>query len=478
MGEFVPKFERKLESKPLGPRPLSTAGAIPVKDDKGRIIMKKVKVQRYMAGKIPEFAHETDSEDEREDEIATNKLKSIFVSKQETEFDEDQTKFELEEEEFDREEMLRKQRRLKRRREEEQELMARQKKQDESDDDEESTEQIKPTTFHSKNDRIAQIKLEKDQTKLELEDEELNEEEMLRKRELIRLRRKREEEQELLAKQKEAEEISEEESEEETSDEEEESEDEIAPRLKPVFVPKNDRITLIELEKEQAKLEQIRVEEEQRKMEKKKQTTKIIEDQLKREAELEKARKEEGAQLDLTAVNTEDENEEIAYETWKVREMKRLKRNRDEREALAREKEELDRIHSMTEEERREYMRLHPKLITNEQKKGKYKFLQKYYHRGVFFLDKEDEVLTRNFAEATGEDVFDKSVLPKVMQVKNFGKASRTKWTHLTAEDTTDHQGVWATPTPLSMKFVTKHFGGMKSVFERPTAKKRKMVAD
>ncbi|CAK5009834.1 unnamed protein product [Meloidogyne enterolobii] len=305
-------------------------------------------------------------------------------------------------------------------------------------------------------------------------DEYADEEIMQRRRELIRMRRRRQEEQELLARQKETEEVSEEESEEESSEEEEdESDDEMIPRLKPVFVPKNDRVTLVDVDKEQEGLEKLRklqVEEKRR------QTIKMVEEQMKHEAEIEKVKKEESAaKLDLAAIDTDDESEQIAYEMWKVREMKRLRRNRDEREALAREKEEMDRIHGMTEEERREYMRLHPKVITNEQRKGKYKFLQKYYHRGVFFLDKEDDVLKRNFAEATGEDVFDKSVLPKVMQVKNFGKASRTKWTHLTAEDTTDHQGVWATPTPLSAKFVTKHAAGMKPIFERPITKKRKV---
>ena len=37
----------------------------------------------------------------------------------------------------------------------------------------------------------------------------------------------------------------------------------------------------------------------------------------------------------------------------------------------------------------------------------------------------------------TLEDHFDKTVLPKAMQVKKFGRAERTKYTHLVDQDTT-----------------------------------------
>ena len=54
--------------------------------------------------------------------------------------------------------------------------------------------------------------------------------------------------------------------------------------------------------------------------------------------------------------------------------------------SLIKEREETERISKLTPEERRAEARNNPKEVTNQKQKGKYKFLQKYYHRGAFFM--------------------------------------------------------------------------------------------
>merc|ERR1711862_349891 len=118
-------------------------------------------------------------------------------------------------------------------------------------------------------------------------------------------------------------------------------------------------------------------------------------------------------------------------------ELKRMKRTRDEREAAAAVKAQMERRANMTVEEvEADIAAEGGKVVTNNREKGKMKFMQKYYHRGAFFMDEDEDLYKRDTTGATGEDHFNKAVLPKVMQVKNFGRMGRTKYTHLLDQDT------------------------------------------
>lgn len=258
------------------------------------------------------------------------------------------------------------------------------------------------------------------------------------------------------------------------------SEDEIgAPRLKPIFVSKKDRITIIEKEAEEerrlaaAEAEKKLVAEERRRA-----TMKLVEDERRREEEEEAqaraAAEEEAIIKGIAALLTDDEDDETGFELWKVRELKRIKREKEEEEARDKERAEIERLRNMTEEERQAELEANPRQITNKAEKGKYKFMQKYYHRGVFYLDEEAPVLKRDTAQPTLEDHFDKTVLPAVMQVKNFGRAGRTKYTHLVDQDTTAFDHAWGDKNNTgALKYHSSHGGGMKQVFERPGKRKK-----
>uniref|UniRef100_T1J742 Micro-fibrillar-associated protein 1 C-terminal domain-containing protein n=1 Tax=Strigamia maritima TaxID=126957 RepID=T1J742_STRMM len=424
----------------------STAGAIPVLNEKGEVSMRKVKVHRYVSGKRPEYAPHSSSGEDSDDEFPFEKK-----NKQNQELIEIAT---IEQDERDDPRLRRLQNR------------------DYETNTEERVERHRhihaPEVLITGEEELKeQEKKRKREEEVESsEEEDLDDDEIEKRRLLLRKKQLDAREVELEILDVEEEEKPEPETEESASEYEEytESEEEIGPRLKPVFVKKRDRITVQERERIELQQQELEVEAKKMAEDRRRDTLKIIEEENKKDL-IEK----EGLTDPSNAVDSGDENDEAEYESWKLRELKRVKRDRDDRESREKERLEIERYHSLTDEERRAEQRLNPKLVTNKSVKGKYKFLQKYYHRGAFFMDEDDEVFQRDFSQPTLEDHFDKTILPKVMQVKNFGRSGRTKYTHLVDQDTTQFDSPWVQETAQNLKFHANQSGGMKQTFDRPT---------
>jgi len=80
---------------------------------------------------------------------------------------------------------------------------------------------------------------------------------------------------------------------------------------------------------------QLQLEEERRNEERRVDTLKIVEDVIRREkGSFSKAEEDVPSHMPkITDVDTDDDDVETEYEVWKLRELKRVKRDRDEREA-------------------------------------------------------------------------------------------------------------------------------------------------
>ncbi|KAF7825607.1 microfibrillar-associated protein 1-like [Senna tora] len=200
---------------------------------------------------------------------------------------------------------------------------------------------------------------------------------------------------------------------------EEEEEEELAGiialvKLKPVFVPITQRDTIAERERLEAQERALEEATIRRMEERKTETKQIVVEEIRKDQEI-----HNNLELEANVADIETDDEVNEYEAWRVREIGRIKRKRDERETIF-------------------------KYNKQEIPKHKWRFMQKYYHKGAFFQSnpdatlESDNIYTRDFSAPTGEDKIDKTILPKLMQVKHFGRSGRTEWTHLVNEDTTD----------------------------------------
>ncbi len=146
---------------------------------------------------------------------------------------------------------------------------------------------------------------------------------------------------------------------------------------------RQDRLTVAEREKlvreEEEAAERARQKAEERKVESKM----MVIEQLQKEEE----QKAAGGSEDQNMPDDNDDREEDAemeLEAWKVRELRRIRREQVERAQLEEDKAETERRSKMTDEQ---LAQLHAEAAAKaDADKGKYKFLQKYYHKGAFYL--------------------------------------------------------------------------------------------
>jgi microfibrillar-associated protein 1 len=265
----------------------------------------------------------------------------------------------------------------------------------------------------------------------------------------------------------------EEEEEEEDEESEEESEEEtyFRPTIAPVFKSKKERDTLQEPKKLVDDMESLEKEKLKRTEERKLETKEILEQEKKRNIEEQALANQKIDKDDDINVEEEDENINQAeeYEAWKLRELARIKREQVESEKAENEAREVSRRRKLTDTE----IMQEDKDILAPKEKKKMKYLQKYYHAGAFYrsFDEGDIASKYDFTAPTLEDKVDKSILPSVMQVKNFGRSGRTKYTHLVDQDTTQRDSPWFQKDSIRDKYNNK-LGGMGAIVD--PNKKRK----
>ena len=246
-----------------------------------------------------------------------------------------------------------------------------------------------------------------------------------------------------------------EEEEDETSEEEESSSDDSSRKklLRPTFIKKNDRkidgsstaagvsgagagiISDEAAEKEEAR--------------RKEMADLMIKDKLEKDVAARAAGRkgwdddDEGPVEDLVD-DTDGLDPEAELAAWKLRELKRLKRDREAIEAREKEIQERERRRNLTQAERdaEDADFVAKQKEEHDDGRGKAGFLQRYHHKGAFFQDDETAEILRKrdlMGAKFVDEVRNREALPEYMQIRDMtklGKKGRTRYKDLKGEDT------------------------------------------
>ncbi|CAI6332431.1 unnamed protein product [Periconia digitata] len=234
-------------------------------------------------------------------------------------------------------------------------------------------------------------------------------------------------------------------SDESSSEEEDSSEDEAPKLLRPVFLKKSQRDQVAAPAKT---AEELHAEEEKRKQE---QARALVQAQIEQRAAAKAAGTKDWdddvEEADINAIDDTDRTDPDAeYAAWKLRELKRIRRERLAIEEAEAERAEIERRRNLTDAEReaedREY--IEKQKEAREGDRGDMQYMQKYFHKGAFFQEelKELGIDKRNAMGARFQDETNRELLPEYMQIRDMtklGKKGRTKYRDMKSEDT----GTW-----------------------------------
>jgi microfibrillar-associated protein 1 len=229
--------------------------------------------------------------------------------------------------------------------------------------------------------------------------------------------------------------------------------------LRPVFVRKENRLTM--MDDDELVEEGIDEDKERLKHVKKEETRHLVKQYIEKEAN----KVEKNAEDSIMPDDSDDVNAQQEYENWKIRELRRIKNSLEEDEVRMKERIEVERRRQLTDEQRKEE---NLRLGCDESLrpvKSKLNFLQKYYHKGAFYQAEASSdpthVLNRDYNLPTWQDKIDRSGLPKIMQKRRGTefKKGQSKYTHLTDQDTTNFDPKWRVPDVIANNQFNKMAG-------------------